>query len=50
MVTQENSYPIDVTALQQRNFVNYSTAANKGDYMIITTRHYERIKQLNTGE
>lgn len=36
MVTQETTYPIDVTAMQQRNFVNYSLPANKGDYMIIT--------------
>jgi hypothetical protein len=30
-----NTY-IDVTSLEQRNFINYGLAANQGDYLIIT--------------
>jgi hypothetical protein len=36
MVTQDPGYPVTVSNLQQRNFVNYSLPANRGDYMIIT--------------
>lgn len=36
MVTQDPAYPIAVTGLQQRNFVDYSLPANRGDYLIIT--------------
>lgn len=36
LVTQEASYPIAVTGLQQRNFINYSLPANRGDYLIIS--------------
>jgi hypothetical protein len=36
LVTQENSYPLAVSSLQQRNFTNYATAANQGNYLIIT--------------
>lgn len=36
LVTQEASYPIQVTSLQQRNFVNYGLIGNQGDYLIIT--------------
>lgn len=36
LVTQESSYPVSVTGFQQRNFINYSTAANRGNYLIIS--------------
>jgi len=36
LVTAVTSYPIAVTALQQRNFVNYGLAGNQGDYLIIS--------------
>lgn len=36
LVSQENSNLNSVTTLQTRNFINYTTAANQGDYLIIT--------------
>ena len=36
LVSQAPSFPIAVTSLQQRNFINYSMAANQGNYLIIT--------------
>lgn len=36
LVTQEAAYPVAVTSLQQRNFVNYLLPANQGDYLIIS--------------
>ena len=36
LVSQAPSFPIAVTSLQQRNFINYSQAANQGNYLIIT--------------
>lgn len=36
LVTQEASYPLAVTGFEQRNFVNYGTPANQGNYLIIT--------------
>lgn len=36
LVTQASSFPIAVTSLQQRNFVNYGLAGNQGDYLIIS--------------
>jgi hypothetical protein len=36
LVTQSPSFPIEVTSLQQRNFVNYALPANQGNYLIIS--------------
>ncbi|MFN8291987.1 MAG: C25 family cysteine peptidase [Chitinophagaceae bacterium] len=36
LVTQDPSFPVAVSTLQQRNFVDYSLPANRGDYLIIT--------------
>jgi len=36
LVTQVSSYPIAVAAMKTRNFVNYSLAANQGNYLIIS--------------
>ncbi len=36
LVTQNPSFPIDVTLLQQRNFINYALPANQGNYLIIS--------------
>ncbi len=36
LVTQVSSYPIAVSALQTRNFVNYGLAANQGNFLIIS--------------
>ncbi len=36
LVTQEASFPLAITGLQQRNFINYGSAANQGDYLIIS--------------
>ena len=36
LVTQDAAYPVAVTTLQQRNFVNYSLPANRGNYLIIS--------------
>ncbi|MFM2138887.1 MAG: hypothetical protein RJA57_1194, partial [Bacteroidota bacterium] len=36
LVTAESSYPVAVTSLQQRNFINYSLPANRGDYLIVS--------------
>ncbi|MBC7950113.1 MAG: hypothetical protein H7Y42_19675 [Chitinophagaceae bacterium] len=36
LVSQAASNIKNVTTMQQRNFVNYATAANAGDYLIIT--------------
>ncbi|HUR67503.1 MAG TPA: C25 family cysteine peptidase [Chitinophagaceae bacterium] len=36
LITQESSFPMAVTSLEQRNFINYGLPANKGDYLIIS--------------
>ncbi len=36
LISQQSSIPQQITALQQRNFVNYAAAANQGNYLIIT--------------
>jgi len=36
LVTQHSSYPKAVTALEQRNFINYADPAMQGDYLIIS--------------
>ncbi len=36
LVSQEAAYPVAVTSLQQRNFVNYALPANRGNYLIIS--------------
>ena len=36
LVTQATSFPIAVTSLQQRNFINYGLAAAQGNYLIIS--------------
>ncbi|MFZ9386899.1 MAG: C25 family cysteine peptidase [Chitinophagaceae bacterium] len=36
LVTAEPAYPVAVSSLEQRNFVNYGQAANQGNYLIIT--------------
>jgi Peptidase family C25 len=35
LISQQSSIPQQITALQQRNFVNYAAAANQGNYLII---------------
>ena len=36
LISQQPSVPVAITNLQQRNFVNYSLPANRGDYLIIS--------------
>lgn len=36
LVTQDAAYPVAVSSLQQRNFVNYALPANRGNYLIIS--------------
>ena len=36
LISQQPSIPVAITNLQQRNFVNYSLAANRGNYLIIS--------------
>lgn len=43
LVTQATSYIRDVSTLQQRNFINYGSAAQQGNYLIISHQ------QLTTG-
>lgn len=40
LVTQVASFPISVTSLQTRNFVNYALPANQGNFLIITHPHF----------
>ena len=36
LVTQASTFPMAVTSLQQLNFIDYSLAANQGNYLIIS--------------
>lgn len=36
LVSQAPSFPIAVTSLEQRNFVNYATTSNQGNFLIIS--------------
>ncbi len=36
LVTQEASFPLVVAGFEQRNFINYGSPSNQGDYLIIT--------------
>ena len=36
LVSQHTNYPVNVTSLQPRNFINYGLAANQGNFMIIS--------------
>ena len=36
LVSQHSSVPVAITTLQQRNFINYSLPANRGNYLIIS--------------
>lgn len=36
LVSEAVSYPVAITSLQQRNFVNYASSGNQGDFLIIS--------------
>lgn len=36
LVTQTTPFPMEVTSMQQRNFINYALPANQGNYLIIS--------------
>lgn len=36
LVTEVASYPLAITSMEKRNFVNYALPANQGDYLMVT--------------